>query len=210
MKLVTKNILNASALSMAFAFGANPAAAATYIGFSNVGLGTVDVQITTDDTIGALTQANIIDWVISIMDGQGGSFVLTGPLSGNNSRVDSSLSAAGDGALTATATDLIYDFGDGLRDNGAFLLFQEASIVGRFYCLQTNRCFDSEGPAAAFNIATNGGQRSTRLGPVSIGTVAVAGAVPEPATWAFMIFGFGAIGGAMRRQRKANVKVSYA
>ncbi len=37
-----------------------------------------------------------------------------------------------------------------------------------------------------------------------------AGAVPEPATWAFMIFGFGAIGGAMRRQRKANVKVSYA
>ena len=39
-------------------------------------------------------------------------------------------------------------------------------------------------------------------------------AVPEPATWAFMILGFGAIGGAMRRQkntaRKANVKVSYA
>lgn len=37
----------------------------------------------------------------------------------------------------------------------------------------------------------------------------IGGAVPEPATWAFMIFGFGAIGGAMRRQRKANVKVSY-
>jgi PEP-CTERM motif len=35
-------------------------------------------------------------------------------------------------------------------------------------------------------------------------------AVPEPATWAFMIFGFGAIGGAMRRQKKANVKLSYA
>ncbi len=35
-------------------------------------------------------------------------------------------------------------------------------------------------------------------------------AVPEPATWAFMILGFGAIGGAMRRQRKANVKLSYA
>ena len=34
--------------------------------------------------------------------------------------------------------------------------------------------------------------------------------VPEPATWAFMIFGFGAIGAAMRRQRKVNVKVSYA
>ncbi|MEP2103797.1 MAG: PEPxxWA-CTERM sorting domain-containing protein [Parasphingorhabdus sp.] len=35
-------------------------------------------------------------------------------------------------------------------------------------------------------------------------------AVPEPTTWAFMIFGFGAIGGALRRNRKTNVKVSYA
>lgn len=43
-------------------------------------------------------------------------------------------------------------------------------------------------------------------GDVSI----TAGAVPEPATWAFMIFGFGAIGGAMRRRRNVNVKVSYA
>ena len=34
----------------------------------------------------------------------------------------------------------------------------------------------------------------------------IAGAVPEPATWAMMIMGFGLIGGAMR-QRKA--KVSY-
>ncbi|MEO9468615.1 PEPxxWA-CTERM sorting domain-containing protein [Parasphingorhabdus sp.] len=34
--------------------------------------------------------------------------------------------------------------------------------------------------------------------------------VPEPATWAFMIFGFGAVGSAMRRRNKANVKVSYA
>ena len=44
----------------------------------------------------------------------------------------------------------------------------------------------------------------------SITVDTVNGAIPEPATWAFMIFGFGAISGAMRRQRKANVKVSYA
>lgn len=35
-------------------------------------------------------------------------------------------------------------------------------------------------------------------------------AVPEPATWAFMILGFGAIGGALRRRRNDNVNVSYA
>ena len=34
------------------------------------------------------------------------------------------------------------------------------------------------------------------------------GAVPEPATWAMMMLGFGAVGGAMRRRR--NVKVSFA
>ncbi len=38
----------------------------------------------------------------------------------------------------------------------------------------------------------------------------LAGAVPEPATWALMLIGFGAIGAAVRRQRKATVKVSYA
>lgn len=35
-----------------------------------------------------------------------------------------------------------------------------------------------------------------------INTNAVAGAVPEPATWATMLIGFGAIGAAIRRQRK--------
>jgi len=30
----------------------------------------------------------------------------------------------------------------------------------------------------------------------------VTGAVPEPATWAMMLLGFGGIGAAMRRRRK--------
>jgi hypothetical protein len=34
---------------------------------------------------------------------------------------------------------------------------------------------------------------------------AVSGAVPEPASWALMLGGFGAIGGAMRSRRKAAV-----
>lgn len=61
---------------------------------------------------------------------------------------------------------------------------------------------------AAGDPFTGGGAASTGL--IEIIDNVQFGAVPEPATWAFMIFGFGAIGGAMRRQRKANVKVSYA
>jgi len=34
--------------------------------------------------------------------------------------------------------------------------------------------------------------------------------VPEPATWAMMILGFGAIGGAMRRQRAVRTKLAYS
>ncbi|WP_375393237.1 PEPxxWA-CTERM sorting domain-containing protein [uncultured Sphingomonas sp.] len=36
-----------------------------------------------------------------------------------------------------------------------------------------------------------------------------AGAVPEPASWALMILGFGAVGGVMRRRGKVDTRVSY-
>ncbi|MEM8918449.1 MAG: PEPxxWA-CTERM sorting domain-containing protein [Pseudomonadota bacterium] len=74
-------------------------------------------------------------------------------------------------------------------------------------------------PASSFCIFMS----SFSTAPVSIGALqatSVAGiwrsdnttisAVPEPAAWAFMIFGFGAIGGAMRRYHKTNMKISYA
>jgi probable HAF family extracellular repeat protein len=35
-------------------------------------------------------------------------------------------------------------------------------------------------------------------------------AVPEPASWAMMIVGFGMVGGAMRRKRRQNVRYSFA
>ncbi len=44
-------------------------------------------------------------------------------------------------------------------------------------------------------------------------TIAVdrmGGAIPEPATWAFLILGFGAVGGAMRASRRRTVRVAYA
>ena len=35
-------------------------------------------------------------------------------------------------------------------------------------------------------------------------------AVPEPATWALMILGFGIVGSALRRRRRAQVRFSFA
>jgi hypothetical protein len=48
-----------------------------------------------------------------------------------------------------------------------------------------------------------------RFGPNFLFDAAGGGAVPEPATWALMILGFGAIGGAMRRRRAA-IRVRFA
>lgn len=44
---------------------------------------------------------------------------------------------------------------------------------------------------------------------IGIGTP-VAGAVPEPGTWALMILGFGAVGMAMRRRQMVRTRVAYA
>lgn len=63
---------------------------------------------------------------------------------------------------------------------------------------------------AGTTISEDSGSGSFQIDFLSLEITTDMGAVPEPATWAFMIIGFGAIGGAMRRQRKANVKVSYA
>lgn len=51
--------------------------------------------------------------------------------------------------------------------------------------------------------------RDNVLGDNRGGVSLAISAVPEPATWAMMILGFGVVGAAMRR-RKTNVSVSYA
>lgn len=45
-------------------------------------------------------------------------------------------------------------------------------------------------------------------GPNGLGAITIGGAVPEPATWAMLIAGFGLVGAAMRRKRRT--AVAYA
>lgn len=51
---------------------------------------------------------------------------------------------------------------------------------------------------------------SCAIGEVAFRTAAVAGAVPEPGTWAMMLLGFGAIGSSMRRRRKTAMRLQTA
>jgi hypothetical protein len=55
----------------------------------------------------------------------------------------------------------------------------------------------------------SGGPRYPQF-TLTISALTTSGAVPEPASWAMMIAGFGLVGGAMRRRRGQTVKVGYA
>ena len=66
------------------------------------------------------------------------------------------------------------------------------------------------GQKVKFNALTlTGSQPNDTITGVLTATVG-AGAVPEPATWALMIVGFGATGGALRRRAKVRTNVSFA
>jgi hypothetical protein len=191
-----KRVLIAAALMAATS---TQAFALTYVGNRTIGTGSANLSITTDGTIGVLNQANITGWTIGVTDANG-TFTLQGPNSGNNSQLLISGTA-----LTATATDLLFNFGA----SSGFALFQNPSIgsSGPFYCPQINGCFDFSGPGEG---VLSGGPfnptRNSLRGNVVLASVA-GPVVPEPATWAMMIFGFGAVGGAMRARK---VSVSYA
>lgn len=83
--------------------------------------------------------------------------------------------------------------------------------------LQTATGAGSLGPfsvtRSAFDIASFriGGNDTFGVRSVAIETpMGAVGAVPEPGTWAMMLLGFGAIGGALRRRRKPQLLLQLA
>ena len=72
----------------------------------------------------------------------------------------------------------------------------------------------TSGPVSvAFNVAggNGAGVANSELDvPQFIAGNAITGAVPEPATWAMMLLGFGGIGVAMRRRPKVTERLSHA
>jgi Asp-tRNA(Asn)/Glu-tRNA(Gln) amidotransferase A subunit family amidase len=65
-----------------------------------------------------------------------------------------------------------------------------------------SREFSALEVAEAYNAAV-AGAKALNAYTVTTPDDALAGAVPEPATWAMMILGFGAIGWSVRRGRKS-------
>jgi len=102
-------------------------------------------------------------------------------------------------------SDTTFNVYDGLGGTGNLL----ASVV-----LPSNDPFNFDFVAVpfsgtAYSIQIAGGASQFGWDDLTFGSLTPGGAVPEPTTWAMLLFGFAGIGAAMRRQRKTSATVAY-
>jgi hypothetical protein len=158
--------------------------------------------ITTDGTTGVLQTANIVDFNIALTVGSNTGTV-TGPLSGGN-YVQFGTSG-GSSAFTATLTALFFDFS--AVGGTPYLIFQ--SNDG--YLCYNGAAGNCSGQPSALSVAANpsGFSATVFRGNQEIASAVIAGAVPEPATWAMMLLGFCGLGFlAYRRRRDGNASAA--
>jgi hypothetical protein len=178
-----------SMLALALAFTALPANAATitYNVDQTIALGSVIGTIETDGALGVLSQSDITGFSLQV-SGPGASVLLT--------QADSVVRTVGNN-LTATASDLLFDY----SGPSGYLLFQFGTFgTGmQYYCNASvaGTCFQG---ASAIPESFNSPSAQVEIRAGNQIIASVAGAVPEPTSWALMLGGFGVIGAAMRRK----------
>ena len=191
-----------SALLVALTF--MPAQAATYVGNRTVNgaFGEVNLSVTTDGTQGALSEFNITDFEILFANNITFEFVTL--------RHGDSIVALNGTGLTATATELIFDF-----DSFSQLVFANGtafygmsgagfgnSIAQCGFVPQCELLFFGSGIPFSTVAQFNSGPVVLATAIPCVGRNCVPpGGVPEPASWAMMIAGFGLVGAGLRRRR---------
>ena len=116
----------------------------------------------------------------------------------------------------------------GLNNGGGYFNGATLTFLGAMGEVLGNQTFDPVGPNEArspftysnsfagissinFSLIRNGsGPGLFAIDDVTFAINPVAAAVPEPAAWAMMILGMGAVGFAMRRRQKVTTRVSYS
>jgi hypothetical protein len=162
------------AMILVFALASTGKADINYVVSRTVGTGSVTGTIETDGTVGTLTGANVVNWNLTLTIPTETTYILTGPLSGNNSVVFETGSD-----FTATASDLFFNFSG---TDAGILLFQTGLFGGsNYYCDSTSAgaCFAGETvtPESFLNA-----QNVSRSGNIIIGTAPTT-TTPEPHYW---------------------------
>jgi PEP-CTERM motif len=201
MTIIRKTLFGAAFAALAMA--ATAADATVYIGADSVGTTSITLSVTTDGTLGTLAAANITGWTITFADPNPLNNIVLTPM-------NSAVFMVGD-AVSATASSLTFDFDSGgVFGRDAIAFNEDPGVPGfeHYYCLDTNFACTGPDRRAFRNAAVVRDQRAhsafnheARSGIGVIGTATgVTGAVPEPASWAMMLTGFGLLGAVARRR----------
>ena len=210
-----------AAVATVLATSAVPASAATIIGLYNTGVDTAGNKITivdqpdihylvsnntsfTTNNIAYVQDSNA-QYIASQKQGQGGSQTYTLNFSlGGASAASAFLSGsvAYDNLVKVFLNgNLLYSDQNVGSGSGTYAAFNQLHAFSTAEC---PGCFVSGSNALTFNV-TDLGQPTALLVTNLSGT-----AVPESATWAMMLMGFGMIGFGFRRRRKPNLGITYA
>lgn len=174
----------AIALALAFAAAA-PAVATTYHGTRSFGGGlTGFLKVTTDGTLGVLGAANVQSLSITF-SGLGEDAQNYGQHPSIDSGSFAPIVLQGT-SLTATPTRLFFNF-----DSGSGTFGIDAGPYYLLYSASCNGCFGRE----FYELDPEFGNTLYHQGLQQIGQV------PEPASWALLITGFGMVGATLRRRR---------
>jgi len=184
---LNKRLLGSALAAAVLGFVASADATITYHVDQTIGVGSLTGTIQTDGAVGTLGPGDITAWNLEL-NGDGASLNLT---NGNSSVFDTGAD------LTAIAKNLFFNF-DG--SDGGYFLFEQSFGSGTHYACEATAdqgvCFQGA-TVTPVSIFDSTAQHVPEVGNQIIGT-----AVPEPATWAMMLAGFGGLGAAIRSQRR--------
>lgn len=227
-----KTLLAAAMMSGAAFASSAQAADLIYSGQDTQDGVNIAYSITTNGKTGTLLLSDIVASSITFTGTAGSRYGSFSPFTATNSLYFSNTNAGGVSPVSATVTDLLFNFaGDGGGLNFSTyncvaidtactdsVTAPNDTVRGIVYALAAQGINDGDavvyehtGPAreldnpALFDSRLAAGT-FTSVAPTnqSFAQVAAVSAVPEPAAWAMMILGMGAIGGVMRRRVRAS------
>lgn len=200
-------MLSAAALAVTAA----PAAALVYVNSLQVEDVTLSIRIETDGTLGFIGIANLVSFGGYLTDQNGETFTFRTtenfrpPFNANFSY----------GPYLASATT--FNLNGGVLATTFYINDDSTSEVLALQGASYNADYDEFLDGEYYLIWGRNGQSELRQVRIPfaefdqrIAFVEGAGAVPEPATWAFLIVGFGVVGSAARRRTSRRLGIGFA
>jgi hypothetical protein len=154
----------------------------------SIGAGSVTGCIETDGAMGVLGNSDFVDWNLLLSDGRH-TFVLTGPLSGNNSSVFVR-------GTDVAAFDNVLLFNFSGIDFGVFFFGQGLFSGNHYYCDSSQPLECSQGETVVPLTPSLGSGHESLHGIAVIGT-----ALPEPGTVGLFAGGLGVLMSSRKRLR---------